>query len=112
MDLLPTFLALAGGALPTGRAYDGMDVSALFTGDVDRLEGPGIDGAREIVFWYSKRAVAIRSGRWKYHRTAPWTTVPLLFDVDADPGETRDVLRENPDLASTLDERLSQLVSR
>ena len=29
LDFLPTFVSLAGGALPTDRAYDGMDIAPL-----------------------------------------------------------------------------------
>ena len=111
MDLFPTLVALAGGALPADREYDGMDVSRLLTGEIARLPGPGIDGSREIVFWYQRSPVAIRSGPWKYLRAGFWNPVPALYDVEADPGETNDLGKARPDLARQLDERIDQLVS-
>ena len=110
MDLFPTLLALAGGTLPTDRKYDGMDVSRLLTGEISRLSGPGIDGGREIVFWYERNPVAIRSGKWKWLRAGFWNPVPALYDLEADPGEANDLGKTRPDLAQQLNARIDQLV--
>ncbi len=110
MDLFPTLLALAGGTLPTDRKYDGMDVSKLLTGEISRLSGPGIDGGREIVFWYERNPVAIRSGKWKWLRAGFWNPVPALYDLEADPGEANDLGKTRPDLAQQLNARIDQLV--
>ncbi len=110
MDLFPTLVALAGGTLPTDRKYDGMDVGKLLTGEISRLPGPGIDGGREIVFWYERNPVAIRSGKWKWLRAGFWNPVPALYDLEADPGETHDLGKTRPDLAQQLNARIDQLV--
>jgi arylsulfatase A len=110
MDLFPTFVALAGGSLPTDREYDGIDVSGLLTGEVTRLSGPGIDGGREIVFWYQRSPAAIRSGRWKYLRGGFWNPAPALYDLEADPGEANDLSRSQPDLADRLERRIGELL--
>ena len=110
MDLFPTLLALAGGTLPTDRKYDGMDVGKLLTGEINRLSGPGIDGGREIVFWYERNPVAIRSGKWKWLRAGFWSPIPSLYDLEADPGEAHDLRQTRPDLAQQLDARIDQLV--
>ena len=110
MDLFPTLVALAGGAVPPERKYDGMDISQLLTGEIDRLTGPGVEGGREIVFWYQRGPVAIRSGKWKWLRAGFWNPTDALYDLEADPGETRDLRTARPDLARQLDERINQLV--
>jgi arylsulfatase A len=111
MDLFPTLVTLAGGAVPGDRTYDGMDVSRLLTGEISKLSGPGIDGGREIVFWYQRNPVAIRSGKWKWLRAGFWNQRAALYDVDADPGEANDLSKTRPDLAQQLDARITQLVS-
>jgi arylsulfatase len=114
MDVLPTLVALAGGSLPQDREFDGMDVSRLLLGEVDRLPGAGIDGRREIVFWLPVWRVpgeaawtnpaAIRAGKWKYHR---W--IGALHDLDEDPREEVDLSDRYPDIAAQLDSRLFEI---
>jgi len=111
MDLFPTLLTLAGGTVPTDRKYDGMDVSKLLTGEIDKLTGPGIDGGREIVFWYERSPVAIRSGKWKYLRSGFWNPAPALYDLEADPGEAHDLRPTRRDLADKLNDRIDELLS-
>jgi arylsulfatase A-like enzyme len=81
------------------------------TGEISRITGPGIDGGREIVFWYERSPVAIRSGKWKWLRAGFWNTSPALYDLAADPGEANDLRRTRPDLAQQLDNRIDQLVN-
>jgi arylsulfatase A len=113
MDVVPTLVTLAGGSLPAGRVYDGMDISGLIQGRVDRLTGAGIDGRRELVFWLSaydaqgnvlENRAAIRSGRWKYFN---W--VRSLYDVDHDLAEAVDVSRDHPDIAARLAARMFEI---
>ena len=40
LDLLPTFLGLAGGAVPEGLVVDGVDIAPLFTGDTPPSDTP------------------------------------------------------------------------
>lgn len=109
VDLLPTLATLTGAKLPP-RPLDGVDVSKLLTGEVDRIGGVGIDGGREVVFWQqSGRPGGLRSGRWKYLRPGLWSGSPTLFDLESDPGEQRDLSLERPDLRRSLELRLSEL---
>jgi arylsulfatase A-like enzyme len=113
MDVVPTLVALAGGTLPQDRAYDGVDISGLLEGRVDRLPGGSVDGRRELLFWLPAydaagnvlvNRAAIRSGRWKYHNWAR-----TLYDLDRDPAEAVDVARDNPDVATRLAARLVEI---
>jgi len=109
LDLFPTLVALTGAKLPP-RRMDGQDVSRLVTGEVDRIGGPGIDGGREIVFSGQDGAAGLRSGKWKYLRPGLWSGGVTLFDLEADPGEQRDLSRSRPDLVMQLEDRLQELI--
>ncbi len=108
LDIFPTLVALTGAVLPS-RHYDGQDVSKLLTGEVDKIGGPGIDGGREIVFSGQSGVAGLRSGRWKYLRPGLWSGTTTLFDLEADPGEQRDLSRERPELVQQLENRLQEL---
>jgi arylsulfatase A-like enzyme len=106
LDLLPTFVALSGASLPR-RPVHGQDVSKLLTGEVERIGGAGIDGGREIVFWQQGGQVGgLRSGKWKYLRPGLWSGSLTLFDLEADPGEKHNLIRERADMAQRLEQRL------
>ncbi len=59
IDLLPTFVKLAGGTVPTDKPIDGADISQLLLGQSDV-------SAREAHYYYlSYQLQAVRSGPWK-----------------------------------------------
>lgn len=109
MDLLPTMSSLAGAALPTDRKVDGRDLSPF-------LFGEGIQGMDNRVFYYYNgvNLQAVREGRWKLHLPrSPQMLVwwesglreleePLLYDLQADPGETQDLASVHPDIVARL----------
>jgi arylsulfatase A-like enzyme len=94
MDVLPTFVSLAGGKTPTDRVIDGKDIRPLLFGE------PGAKTPREA-FYYFKGGVgdleAVRSGAWKYRLPEK-----ALYNLDKDIGETTDVAAENPDVVKRL----------
>jgi arylsulfatase A len=113
IDILPTIARLAGAALPT-RPIDGRDVWPLFTGGkLPSSEHP------YFIYW-GQNLEAIRSGRWKLHfahsypKPSPpggkgepgrYATVKIessLFDLARDPGELKDVSRQNPEVVARL----------
>lgn len=107
LDFFPTFAALAGAALPS-RDYDGVDIGPLLSGQVDRIPGKGMGGGREFYFFMVSEIAAVRSGKWKYVRPGFRDSVPVLYDIEADPGETNTLRRFNPDVVTTLDKRIAQ----
>jgi arylsulfatase A-like enzyme len=81
MDLFPTICELAGVAVPPG--LDGRSLKPVLDG-----KRPGI---RDTVFLsYGKVQRAVRDARWKLLRY-PRVGKSQLFDLRADPEETRDL---------------------
>jgi arylsulfatase A len=94
VDLFPTLLAMAGGAVPADRTLDGQDIGPLLTGSVDSL------AARGLVFWVYDAPAAVREGKWKYVRQPV-----ALYDLLADPAEAADVSAQNSDVVARLEAR-------
>ncbi len=60
MDLLPTFIKMAGARLPPDRTLDGRDISPLMLGET------GAKTPHEAIYYYSETHLqAVRSGPWK-----------------------------------------------
>jgi arylsulfatase A-like enzyme len=88
-DFLPTAAELAGAALPAGLKPDGVSLVALLTG--------GAAPVRESFYWELHEAgrfiQAVRFGDWKAVRNGPALE---LYDLKADPGESKDLAAEKP----------------
>ena len=103
LDVLPTVLALAGGASPT-LPLDGVDQSAQLSG------APPTDVLLDRVFTTLRRAHGT-DGFWVSAQTAEWKYVlwpgrpgppERLFHISLDPEERADSLAFYPDRASAL----------
>lgn len=92
MDILPTFVSLAGGSLPTDRRIDGVDISSVLTGQ--EAANPPRD-----TFHYFRgfKLEAVRSGPWKLHLKKG-----QLYNLSQDIGEAHDVSKDHPDVVSRL----------
>ncbi|MEM1186151.1 MAG: sulfatase [Planctomycetota bacterium] len=113
IDWLPTIAAAAGAELPSDRVIDGRDLRPL-------LEDPGANHLDYPFYFVSGRGSgergsieAIRLGRWKLHvrkhdgwdswdREAHGEFRPALYDLDADIGETTNLIDRHPELAVML----------
>jgi arylsulfatase A-like enzyme/Flp pilus assembly protein TadD len=93
VDLFPTALDLAGVAAPPAAALTGRSLAPALRGGPAPAEP--VTYAETLVpllhFGWSDLRV-VREGRWKYIQ-APR---PELYDLAADPGERRDLAREQP----------------
>jgi arylsulfatase A-like enzyme len=117
IDLLPTFARLAGIEISTDRILDGKDIGPLLLGE------PGARSPHEALYFYWGRDLqAVRSGRWKLHVPHKYQglvsagsggkpgkyesrAIELsLFDLESDPGETRNVAAEHRDVVQRLQE--------
>ncbi len=91
MDVLPTFVRLAGGKLPAGCRFDGCDIWPLLSGE---SKGPAHD---VFYFFRGLKLEAVRSGPWKLHLAKA-----ELYNLDADIGESKNVAKENSDMVKKL----------
>lgn len=104
-DLLPTLVEYAGGAVPAG--IDGVSFLATLLGRA--AEQP----AHDVLYWEHtglENWQALRRGDWKLVRRRVQTKNPAseLYDLAADPGETRDLAAEQPERVAELLELLER----
>lgn len=105
MDVLPTFLGMAGVAPPPG--VDGRDQRAMV------LENKA--SAHEHIHWVYTDARAVRKGKWKLILNPPkYPGDPLgqpteklwLSNLEEDPGEKRNWAAQAPDVVKDLQKLL------
>jgi len=109
VDLFPTLLELSGVAMPrSAHALSGRSLAPAVRGAAPLDEAPAFSESltpRIHYGWSDLRSV--REGRWKVIR-APR---PELYDLARDPGERRDLARDEPAraraLAAALDRHLA-----
>lgn len=114
-DLFPTLAKLIGAQVPSDRIIDGRDIWPLMHGDAD-AKSP-----HEFFFHYWGHDLqAVEDGRWKLHfahnyihpdppghdgkpgKTSKPELPMSLFDLQNDPGETKDVSGDHPDIVKRL----------
>ena len=118
MDLLPTFIAMAGADLPADRVLDGRDISSLLLGE------PGATSPHQAFYYYRETHLdAVRSGPWKLvfprrgRDDSEWllsktgaflgelldpVTTLELYNLETDIGEQYNVSAENPEIVKRL----------
>ena len=113
VDLLPTYCELAGAALPDNYQPDGVS-------QVRTLMGEGTPRREKPLFW--KMAAPWPARKSKPHHWVAYTVVHQdwklvantrldyweLYDIVADPYETRDLKKDQPQTASNLIQRIKQ----
>lgn len=112
MDVLPTFVKLAGGTVPSDRKIDGVDLWPV-------LSGKSQESGRDAFYFFRGNTLeAVRSGQWKLHLVARGPTgakakqakqpnaaaeqPPILHDLDDDIGESKNVSAANPEVVKRL----------
>lgn len=98
LDVFITIASAAGAALPGDRPYDGVDL-------LPHVRGAAAGDPHEALFWRSDGHRAVRVGRVKLVSDTR-TGARALYDLEADPSETEDLLAEQPALAEKLEQRL------
>jgi arylsulfatase A-like enzyme len=116
LDVLPTFVKLAGGSLPTNHPIDGKDVWPVIASQTKT-------SPHEALFYFNgNRLEAIRSGPWKLAITPQILhnkpggdieivkhTGPRLYNLDSDIGELTNVAAQYPDIVTRLQRFVSQM---
>lgn len=104
MDIYTTSINLAGGAVPTDRMVDGVDLTPVL------LEG-GNSPREEMIYYRGTKLMALRKGPWKAHFITkpaygrePFQDhdPPVLYHLEHDPSEKYDVSKAHPDVIKAL----------
>lgn len=115
MDVLPTFVKLAGGQVPTDNKIDGKDIWPLLSGQSQTSPH------RALYYFNGMHLQAVRSGPWKL-AIAPQGTgrgrgpevpatfaKPRLYNLDTDIGERINVATEYPEVVTRLQDFIRQM---
>jgi arylsulfatase A-like enzyme len=107
MDILPTICKAAAADLPAGYKVDGSDILPLASG--------AAGSPHPAIFWDQDKQQAVRRGKWKLVMngfTADGTPTGrtrlagddalFLSDLEADPGESRNLRRQHPQIVDEL----------
>ncbi len=96
LDIMPTALAAAGAGVPGTPPLDGVDLLPYLTGD--RRRRP-----HETLYWRMGARAALRHHDWKVIRPGSnpqegWE----LYDLSEDPGESRNLAPQRPEILRDL----------
>lgn len=95
-DWMPTLLEVAQVA--ERPATDGVSLTPTLTGDGQQVE-------HDHLYWEYAGQQAVRQGRWKAVRTRlrQGDLTMQLYDLEADPAESKDLARERPDVLARME---------
>jgi len=105
-DYFPTLLAATGHDPLPQQHLDGVSFLPF-------LEKPDAAPSGRVLIWHyphwgnqgGSPGTAIRSGKWKLIRWQ-WPERVELFDLEADPGETKNLAAEQPEIVGDLSRRI------
>ncbi|WP_158971147.1 sulfatase [Paraglaciecola sp. L3A3] len=102
MDIYPTILQAAGIDIPAH--IDGMPLNNML------LENKPL--VRDALVWDTGHEIAVRKGKWKYHavyddfyavkQMVELTKGEFLYDIDADPTESKNLIDQYPEIVESL----------
>lgn len=87
IDFLPTFARLAGVQLPKGCLIDGLDLTGVLLGGTD-------DGRKDFRYYRFETLEAVRIGKYKLHLYKEGAPCRELYDLQADPGESKNLFQQ------------------
>ncbi len=96
IDLMPTFIGVAGSPLPTDRVIDGRNILPVLT--------EAENSPHEAYYYYKgNRLVAVRAGEWKLHligkaEDPKWE----LYNLKSDVSESQNVAEANKEVVQRL----------
>lgn len=123
LDLFPTFASVAGAEISKDRPIDGVNL-------LPYLKGEQAEAPHASLFWRAGANFAVRDGKWKlavinkttkdafdeidkssgagllkngpYQGVSPLGQHVVLYDLDADPSETKNLASQFPDVVASL----------
>lgn len=108
IDLVPSLLSLAGVAGPEAVDYDGEDLLSTLLGNVEASRKAPLFFSRppdrkDFYGFENLPDMAVRDGNWKFLCDYDGGR-PQLYHLEDDPGESRNVAVEHPDVVRMLTE--------
>lgn len=100
-DWAPMLIGIAGGKPEESWGFDGRDIVSLLTGKVAAIEP-------RTLYWRTNAGIAIRDGDWKLIVALKGDKAEL-FDLAADPNETKDLAADQADKVAELRKKLSAI---
>ncbi len=94
LEILPTLLSATGATKPAEIELDGFDMLPV-------LRGEQVSPRNEM-YWQRRNDKAARFGKWKWIDSAK---AKGLYDLSSDLGETKDLSREEPEIAKMITDR-------
>jgi len=112
IDLVPSLLKLTGSKRPADALYDGEDVLDTLLGKADTSrQAPIFFGRppdRKNFYGFKDLPdLAVRDGKWKLLCDFDGGR-PLLYDVTADPGESKNLAEANPETVRELTKKVTE----
>ena len=89
IDLMPTLASLAGVPIKATKPLDGVNMSPLLTGSP-------ADWPDRMIFSLQARRISVRTQQYRLDPAG------MLFDMAADPGQTKNIAAEKPEVAAKL----------
>jgi arylsulfatase A-like enzyme len=95
IDIFPTALAAAGISKTPGKPLDGVNLLPF-------AKGVNTGRPHQTLFWKNRNAWAVRDGDLKLVNGNQEDRAPELFDLAADPSESKDLAAMMPDKVKQL----------
>jgi len=112
IDFTPSLLTLAGAKPPAGASYDGEDLLGTILGKEAASRKAPIFFSRppDRKSFYGQSNLpdlAVRQGKWKLLCDYDGSRA-TLYDLNADPGESKDLAKARPEVAKDLTKKVTQ----
>lgn len=96
LEIVPTLLSATGTPAPDKTTFDGFNMLPVLRGEKT--------SPRTEMFWQRRADKAARVGNWKWLDSAKGKG---LYDLATDPGETRDLSEEKPEVVKLMQTRFA-----
>lgn len=94
LDFLPLILRATGAKPIEGIKLDGADPTGVLAGEAK--------SPHDSLYWQYNGSDAVRSGRYKLIKPRKPKDTYRLYDLVSDPGETKNLIDEKPEIAANL----------
>ncbi|AWX43668.1 Arylsulfatase [Flagellimonas maritima] len=106
-DVMPSLAGILNIVLPDDAALDGFDLTGVLKGEYKGLR-------RSVIVQSSNNIFGLRMGKWKFihgskrdHNSA----TDELYDLSIDPSESKNLLKESPEIAKMMKRELLKLLN-